>query len=262
MTVVFLHGVSGSHATYDWLPDTLEGHRVVRPDFRGHGHAPRARCEYLIDDFGSDVLDVLGAEGPAYLVGHSLGGVAAWWAAQKAPDLVPGAFLEDPPLFMGEPAEHALNGAIPNFRVLRANAIAWQAERIDEPTAAARIAATPIAPGDPVLLGDVLTAEALAARAFAHLHVDPAVLDPVIDGSLLAATDVTSPVSVPVFLLAADEAAGSAFPARHESRLALSHPGVVVERLSGPGHSIHDERAHRDEYLARVVAFLSAHRTD
>ena len=115
MTVVFLHGVAGSRATYDWLPDTVAGHRVVRPDFRGHGAAARTPGAYLIADYFADVAAVLSEVGPAVLVGHSLGGVAAWWAAQRVPELVLGAFLEDPPLYRGEPAGHAANEAISHF---------------------------------------------------------------------------------------------------------------------------------------------------
>ena len=37
--VLFLHGVSGSGATYRWL--TLEGRRAVRLTFRGHGASAR-----------------------------------------------------------------------------------------------------------------------------------------------------------------------------------------------------------------------------
>ena len=115
MTVVFLHGVAGSRATYDWLPDTVAGHRVVRPDFRGHGAAPRTPGAYLIADYFADVAAVLSEVGPAVLVGHSLGGVAAWWAAQRLPELVLGAFLEDPPLYRGEPAGHARQRGDPAF---------------------------------------------------------------------------------------------------------------------------------------------------
>ena len=103
----FLHGVAGSRATYSWLPESVAGHRVIRPDFRGHGAAARTPGAYRISDYVADVIEVLRAEGPAVLVGHSLGGVAAWSAAQRAPELVRGAFLEDPPLYLGEPEGHA-----------------------------------------------------------------------------------------------------------------------------------------------------------
>jgi alpha-beta hydrolase superfamily lysophospholipase len=34
---------------------------------------------------------------------------------------------------------------------------------------------------------------------------------------------------------------------------------VQVERIAGAGHSIHDEREHRPEYLERFAAFLEQH---
>ena len=100
-----------------------------------------------------------------------------------------------------------------------------------------------------------MTPEALTARAYARLHLDPAVLDPVIDGSLLAGTDVGSAVDVPVAVLAAGEAPAFAEP--DEQRLAKTHPGVAVSRVAGAGHSIHDERAFRDAYFERVTEFIA-----
>ena len=40
--VLFLHGISGSAATYDFLVPRYPGHRIHRLDFRGHGVAPTA----------------------------------------------------------------------------------------------------------------------------------------------------------------------------------------------------------------------------
>ena len=37
--VLFLHGISGSTATYDFLVPDLPGHRLLRLDFRGHGQS-------------------------------------------------------------------------------------------------------------------------------------------------------------------------------------------------------------------------------
>ncbi len=81
-------------------------------------------------------------------------------------------------------------------------------------------------------------------------------LDTVIDGSLLASTDVLSPVEVPVCVLAAG--AEPAFGPDSEERLGATHPRVQVVRVEGAGHSIHDERAFRDEYFARVEAFVAS----
>ena len=138
--VVFLHGVAGSRLTYNWVPESVAGHRVIRPDFRGHGAAARTPGNYRISDYVQDVIEVLRAEGPAILVGHSLGGVAAWSVAQQAPELVRGAFLEDPPLYRGEPEGHASNTAIPHFRELAELARRWQASGVSEADAAASLA--------------------------------------------------------------------------------------------------------------------------
>ena len=256
MTVLFLHGVAGSRATYAWLGDSIAGHEIVRPDFRGHGAAPRTPGAYLIAGYAEDALAALRACGPAYVVGHSLGGVAAWWAAQREPSLVLGALLEDPPLYSGSPEGHADNSAIPHFRHLRELAARWQADGLSEAAAAERLALEPYGPDPSRQARDVATPESLEARAYALLHLDPAVLDTVIDGTLLAATDVESPVEVPMAILAAGVA--PAFTTEHEARLAAAHPSVRVERIAGAGHSIHDERAHRDAYRAHVESFLAA----
>jgi pimeloyl-ACP methyl ester carboxylesterase len=239
--------------TYAWLPEEIAaGRRIVRVDLRGHGGSEHAPGTYDVDHYGEDVVGVLretvGA--PAVLVGHSLGGVVAWWVAQRDPGLVAAAFLEDPPLYMGEPAEHELNGAVPLFRTILAAVERWKAAGMTAEQVAAELAA---APTSAALCDDVPM-----ARADALLRMDPGVLEGAIDRSTLAPTDTAAPVAVPVFLLAAD-VMGSAFPARHAERLAISHPDVEVVRVPGAGHGIHDERDHRGEYVAALARFLVTH---
>ena len=67
-------------------------------------------------------------------------------------------------------------------------------------------------------------------------------------------TDVDAPVPVPALILAAGLA--PAFGADDEQRLARTHPGVEVRRVAGAAHVIHDELAHRDEYLRTLVERL------
>ena len=81
-------------------------------------------------------------------------------------------------------------------------------------------------------------------------------LGAVIDGSLLEETDVVAPVNVPVCVLAAGSE--PAFCELNEERLGSTHPRVQVVRVAGAGHSIHDERAFRDEYFSRVEAFVAS----
>jgi esterase len=260
--VVFLHGVSGSMRTYAWLPEEIaEGRRIVRVDLRGHGRSEHAPGAYDIDSYGEDVVDVLRDRvgRPAVLVGHSLGGVVAWWAAQRHPELVAAAFLEDPPLYMGEPAEHELNGAVPIFHVLLDTVARWKAQGVGADAAAAQLAAAPFGRDRSRTAAEGLSDDVPAARAEALLQMDPGVLEGAADRSTLAPTDTTSPVSVPVFILAADDEQGAAFPTRHAERLAISHPDVEVARVAGAGHSVHDERDHRGDYVAALARFLATH---
>ena len=234
--VLFLHGAASSSRTYGWLPDL--GRTVVRMDFRGHGRSDRSDS-YLLGDFVDDALSVLREVGPAAVVGHSLGGVVAWTLGQRVPQLVTGLVLEDPPLYLGEPEEVAGNPAAPYFLAMRDAAARWQAEgtTLEEATAA-------LDAQDP----DRLTADgANATRAYALLHLDPPVIDALVDGTMLAPADTTSPMTVPAFILAAGVV--PAFPIRHEERLARTHPDVVVQRVEGATHVIHDQRASREQYL-------------
>jgi pimeloyl-ACP methyl ester carboxylesterase len=242
--VLFLHGITGSVRTYGWL----ERDGAIRLDFRGHGESDRAPGTYRIADYVADAVSVLESlDRPAALVGHSLGGVVAWSVAQLRPDLVTRAFIEDPPLYMGEAEEHAANPAVAIAAQTRDAIGAWQHDGTDVEALKAQLAAMP--------LSDAMYDDALEARAYAWLRLDLEVFDRLIDGSLLDGTDTSSPITVPVLILAADPEQ-SAFAPEHEARLAASHPDVEVVRLPGAGHSIHDERAHRDEYARRLDAFL------
>jgi pimeloyl-ACP methyl ester carboxylesterase len=248
---LLLHGAGGSSATYDWLPDL--GRTVVKLDFRGHGRSGRADS-YRLGDYVEDALGVLREIGPAPVVGHSLGGVVAWTLAQRAPELVTGIVLEDPPLFMGTPEGHAANAAIPGFRTMREAVVQWQAHGVDEARAAALLGAQPYRPDPSRRTDEVVAPDANAARAFAMLQLDPAVLDAVIDGSALAGTDTEARVTVPALILAAG--VNPAFPGEHAQRLASTHPGVEVRRVAGAAHVIHDEIAHRGEYARTLVERL------
>jgi pimeloyl-ACP methyl ester carboxylesterase len=253
--VAFLHGVSGSALTYGWLPPEItEGRRILRIDLRGHGASEHAPGTYTLDRYGADVAEVLRqvAKAPAVLVGHSLGGSTAWWVAQHHPELLAGAFLEDPPLFMGEAAEHENNPAAAIFPAIRDNAVAMREAGLSAEDAAARLAASPMGPA--VTMGDVTMADGIHARAKAQLAMDPEVLTSAADNTTLAPTDLTSPVDVPVLLLAAT--VQPAFKPEHEERLAAMHPDVEVVRVEGAGHGIHDEIANRAAYTEHLAAFL------
>jgi pimeloyl-ACP methyl ester carboxylesterase len=257
--VVFLHGVSASGTVWDWLPRAVTtGRRVIKIDFRGHGRSDRATGTYLLPQFTDDVAAVLRAvvNAPAVLVGHSLGAVVAWDVAQHHPGLVTALFLEDPPLFsdLGP-----CSGFAALIARMRADADDWQRAGLSVDEIAKHLAAEPFGPTFGLTAHDLATDDAITASAFSVKHVDVAVLDAALDGSMLAARDTSAPVSVPVFILAADAALGAAFTPDHAKVLTEAHPSVEVTALTGAGHRIHVERASRPAFTRHLVDFLDRH---
>ena len=102
--LLFLHGLSGSSATYDEVRTSVDTtHRVFTLDFRGHGGSDRAPGTYQVPNYGADVAAFIEWIGPPVaLAGHSLGGAVATYLAGARPELVAGALLEDPPLYHGD----------------------------------------------------------------------------------------------------------------------------------------------------------------
>lgn len=97
--MVLLHGASANGSTWrEFAASFADRWHVVAPDQRGHGRSPRAD-DYSFDLFADDLhglLDAFGVE-RAVLVGHSMGGVAAYRYAEKHPTRVAAMVLEEAP---------------------------------------------------------------------------------------------------------------------------------------------------------------------
>lgn len=95
--IVVLHGLMGRATTWwnvaRWLTDY--GH-VVGLDARGHGRA-RHEGPWDTESFAADVAALVTSldEGPAIVVGHSMGGLHAWVLAATRPELVRAVVVED-----------------------------------------------------------------------------------------------------------------------------------------------------------------------
>jgi len=258
--IVLLHGIGSSSRCWEWLVHRLAAHRrVVRMDLRGHGRSGRAPGTYDLSHFGADLLTVLRevTGRPATLVGHSMGGVTAWWTAQRFPDWVNAAFLIDPPLFLGSPDAVGASAFHDLFVRQRFGLRRLQARELSTATIARHLDALPVLRSSPATLGDILAEDALEAMAAGLREVDGAALDSLVSGAMMRGLDLDAPMSRPVFVLAADE--GTALPQEHAARLVATHPTVEVARLAGSGHGIHDERSHRGRLVQLLQQFLDRH---
>lgn len=102
--VVCAPGMGDLRSVYRFLRAGLleAGCQVATMDLRGHGGSDASFTSYDDIAAGSDLISLtekLG--GPAVLVGNSMSGGAAVWAAAERPDLVDGLVLIDP--FVREP---------------------------------------------------------------------------------------------------------------------------------------------------------------
>jgi pimeloyl-ACP methyl ester carboxylesterase len=98
--VVCAPGMGDLRGEYRFLAPQLAdaGYHVVAFDVRGHGESSVGWDDYSVAAVGADMLAFVRALGPspAYLVGNSMAGGAAVWAAAEAPELVAGLVLLDP----------------------------------------------------------------------------------------------------------------------------------------------------------------------
>ena len=208
--VVLLHGLSGARTTWAEVVPALETtYRVFTVDQRGHGDSPRAAGEYRVEHYGADLVDfidgVVGAQ--VTLVGHSLGGLVSAYVAGRHPDVVRGAFLEDPPLYMGDKDDFSTTIFAAFFPVALQVLTDLRAKGADVAEYEALAHAIPAMTGEGTL-ADLLGPEKTRVMAETLRAFDPEAFVPAIDGSLFDAFDVDARIEVPVRLLRAEPRAG------------------------------------------------------
>ena len=86
-TMVLLHGVGLDRGVWSrCVPALAANYRVVVPDLRGHGLSPVIEGDVTLAELAADVAEIM--DGPAHLVGFSLGALVACELALKRDDLV------------------------------------------------------------------------------------------------------------------------------------------------------------------------------
>jgi len=258
--LLLMHGITVSHATWDWfIPKLAERYRVLALDFRGHGKSGRTPGDYQPQAFVTDAVAVLEelADGPAVLLGHSLGGMTGAALMQQRPDLVKAAVLEDPPLSSMETGSAIQsNPMLDAFRLMRATVPELQKNNVPPEAIAGTMATMPSSSGQP--MGQLIHAEAILVMARALLELDATVLDPILDGTAKNSFDPTQPIEVPTMIVSADPAMPDALatPDVVNPIMEIS-PQVEHRAIPGAGHLVHDGLATRDGFVDQVEEFLA-----
>lgn len=172
--VVLVHGLAEDHSTWKVQQRDLHDVHTYAYDLRGHGGSSLGDADGTLEQLGRDLLGFLEqVTGPAIVVGFSLGGTVALWAAAERPDLVTQAVVLGTSSvvgraatgFYGQRIEQASDTSSTEFRTgMRedtAAALALAGDRLDD-VVAARLAAVNDGRG-----------YANAARAMAGLNAAP-----------------------------------------------------------------------------------------
>lgn len=199
------------------------------PDLRGHGASPRGEG-YRIEDYTADVLAV--CPGPWDLVvGHSLGGTIAVFAASDRPGFAERLLLIDPAIEVDEEVAFAIHDQV----VLEAS---------DPPTPRDLGAAHP----GWHLEDAVAKSEALRATSPEVLSATVRETQPWAWGARLTA------LATPVHILGADPELEPLFAEATYRRLVLDKPDLTFAVVPGAGHSIY--RDDPDTAIAVILGLL------
>jgi pimeloyl-ACP methyl ester carboxylesterase len=257
--LVFLHGGSGRWQSYaDHLPELAARFHLYAPDFRGQGKSGRVPGQYHLQAFTDDTIAFLRqcVVDPAYLFGHSLGGMVALMVAAQCPDHVRAVVVGDSPLDRRPDRKKYPDRA-------RARNAAWQKLAggrfsIDEIAEALRDAPTEI-PGqdEPVTMREKYGEEHTVYKWIATnlYYTDPDMLVAVHQEHFTADYEmekVLPAIRCPVLLLQADPDVGCVMTDDEVARALplLAHPKYV--RVEHTSHNVF----FTDKLLQVVISFL------
>ncbi len=241
--LVMLHGVTRRWQTYLPLWSSLETRwRIAGVDFRGHGESDRSSEGYRVCDYSDEVVHFIRErfERPVVLYGHSLGAMVAADVARKASEQVSAVVLEDPPLHtMGDRIGES--PLLSYFSVLRDMA---QSEASVAEIAAKLFESTIEDPrdGSTIRIRDIRDQASLRFAASCLKRLDPAVLEPIVEGRWLDGYDIEavySGVRCPCLLLEADSEVGGMLVKEDADMICERMADATRVRFAGCGHGIH-----------------------
>ena len=246
--MLLIHGISGRWQDWDsvsqfFAPDW----HVYAVDLRGHGKSSWVTNGYHWRQYALDQAElierVIGQ--PAFVVGHSLGGVTALGLNAERTDLVRAAIYEDPPLFVHQRWEGN------QFRLSFTATLDVLDTNPDFATVLTHIKETN-PEYDDVRCHD---------RAEKLLAMDPDVFRSTLSGRARAnwrSEDLLQLAQAPSLLLQAEPSLGSAlFDDEAEKAMGLL-PNAEYEKWDDSGHGMHN--SYPERFAERVLTFFDAFR--
>jgi pimeloyl-ACP methyl ester carboxylesterase len=235
--LVLIHGIGRRWTDWESVIDQFaRDWHVFAVDLRGHGDSGRVADGYGFTDYPTELYEFLPevVGQPAFLVGHSLGGVTAAGLCAVAPQFVAAAALEDPPLYAQSAPQFQGVFDIRN-KNLSLEKTAIELRKID----------------------DKASDEAILQRALAVTKTDPATWGAAIEGRMISTwkpDDILGAATPPVLLLQANPDMGGALSDVDATRADdLLENGRYV-KWDDSGHGMHNSQPER--FVQLVNAFF------
>ena len=262
--LVLLHGGTANWHSFESILDELAARwHIYAPDFRGHGNSSWVTGTYRLQDYADDTITFMRkcVQEPAYLFGHSLGGIVALLVAGQYPEGVRAVAVGDASLT--SETWHAV------LELHRERALAWRdlsggQKSFDEVIEALKDAPMEV----PGRSGTVPMREVYGENAPVYAfvannlrHNDPDMHTALYDryGVTAAGYEMTSvlpSIRCPVLLFQADPTTGGLMTDREvELALPLLHQARHV-RLTGMSHALHNER--KEPVIQALIDFFGA----
>lgn len=256
--LLILHGLTGSHAEFLHLvPELARQAHVYLLDLRGHGRSGWTDSGYQVPDYGRDVVAFLQQviARPAIVLGHSLGGLVTAWLAAHEPHLLRGIILEEPALYILKMPRFGETWFHTYFSGLSAYLQKYQDNGANLDEMLAYVGQAKVDEEQTWL--DVVGPEPVRERAIQLHQMDPAILEPILAGTLFGDEEVDNllmQIRCPVHLIAAQPELGGALEPQDIERAVAHIPHSTHAIIKGAGHDIHLDQP--QAFLREIRPFL------
>jgi pimeloyl-ACP methyl ester carboxylesterase len=262
--LVLLHGGSARWQAFESImPELAARWHLYGPDLRGHGRSDRAPADrYRLQDYSADIIAFLQGpvSEPAFLVGHSLGGIVALLVVAYCPQQVRAVVVGDSPL-TAKTWQTILQRQQARLAVWRD--LAGGQRPLEEIAEALKNAPVQVSGQDePKRMREVMGEDSpvfrwLAIRLYQN---DPAMLAALLDDFEAVAAgyemeQLLPAIRCPVLLLQADPATGGLMTDVEvaQALTLLAQPAHV--KLNGLSHVLHHEQ--KEPVLQAIIEFLT-----